>query len=177
MKRVAMAFGVWMVAACASAGEEPVPASAVAAPAIEGVSMEVKSWGKLVRGWQVAANGEAAYRSTRPAPSGNFHEYDVVTQRFSVPPEDFARLRALLAPAEAHAGQEVPCTTMMTDGHYGHVGWRRGGEEARVSFNVGCRSEDADRVMTAAFGADELVEGWAKDAPVTGVEEVRQPSR
>lgn len=163
-----------LLAACAPAAvAELAPA---AAPANAAIAFERKSWGKPVASWQVSADGEGRYTVSRDAPSGNFREYDLVTKRFSVAPQDYARLGALLAPAEAQAGRDVSCEVTITDLPYGTVRWERPGGPAELRYNLGCQSEEAKRVHSALYEASRLVEGWAADAPVADVEEVREPA-
>lgn len=173
MRPILILAAAAVLSACAPAATAgPAPAAGAGAT----IAFERKSWGKPRASWQVSPDGEGRYTVSRDAPSGNFREYDLVTKRFSAGAEGYARLAALLAPVEAHAGAGFECEITVTDMPYGTIRWARAAGEAELRYNLGCQSDAAQRVHGALYEADKLVAGWAADAPVSEVEEVREPA-
>lgn len=169
MRPILISACALLAASCATAGATPPDGT-------EAIAFERKSWGKPINAWQVGADGEGRYTFSRKAPSGKFRDYDLVTKRISVGPQGYAELERILRPAEAAAGSELPCERRITDLPYGTVRWEKDAAAAELRYDVGCQSEEAGRVISALVEADKLVEGWAADAPVADVEEVREPT-
>lgn len=167
-----------LAAACAVPAPAPPVQTAPAATRPAGemrIAMDILSWGKLTRRWEVDGSGNGIFQTTRDVPGGGFRDYDVLTRNFAVGPEAFARLRESLRPAEAFAGRPLDCELLVTDGPYGSVTWTGTERPGSVHYTLGCSSKQADAVQDVIFAAEALVATWAKDAPVAGVEEVREP--
>lgn len=174
--RFLFAVAALLAGGCAT----PVATAPVAAAAseVDLIRMETNSWGRPISSWQMDRRGEGEYREARPAPSGNFHEYDLVTKRFQAGPDGFLRLRDLLRPAEQFAAGEGPdCGSQVTDLPYGEAVWVGGGAERTVRFNLGCQGRDAVRMNEALGAAETQIREWAARAPITDIREIRQPSR
>lgn len=140
----------------------------------EPIAMTRKSWGKPVAEWRIAPSGEGWFKSTRQA--GGFFDYDILTRRFSAGPDAYARLGALLGPAEGYVGRDLPCETRVTDAPYGTVTWGEGEAARQLRYDSGCMGAEAGGVMSALKAAEDFAEGLAAGAPIESVEEVRQPS-
>lgn len=174
--RFVLAVAALLAGGCSAS--TAAPSRPAAEPEVELIRMETNSWGRPVSSWQVDSQGEGEFREARPAPSGNFHEYDLVTKRIRAGADGFVRLRGLLRPAERFAAGEGPdCGMRATDLPYGGATWIGGGAERSVRFDLGCQGPEAVRMNEALGAAESLVREWAAGAPVDSVSEVRQPAR
>lgn len=135
-----------------------------AAPAPNRIEMEVRSWGRPMSRWSIAADGKGSL--TLPEP-GVFDARELVTRRFDVGAAGFSEIAALLGDAERRTGQQLPCTERITDFPYGEVRWLRGAEPAvKLDFDRGCRDADTQPVLAALERADKRIADWARSAPV-----------
>lgn len=150
---------------------------AAAPPPADSLSLEMSSWGKPVFDWTVNRSGLSTYTVSRPAPSGNFRDYDVVTRAFRVSRGDFVRIETLLAPGRRFAGRTMACDARATDFPYGRIAWKAAGRSSELKFDLGCRSAETGPVHAGLKSAQDLVERLAAKAPIVEVREVREGSR
>ncbi|MGA9580656.1 MAG: hypothetical protein WBR13_01645 [Allosphingosinicella sp.] len=162
---------VAMLGGCAAAE----PEGAQPAPAARSLSFEANSWGKPLSAWTLESSGRGRYTESKAAPSGNFRDYDLVTRSFVANPGDYRRIEALLAPARAYAGADLPCKLTVTDMVYGKVRWSGPAGEQEVAYNLGCTSEAVTPLYKGFSQAQNLVEQLAEAGQVVGTEEVREP--
>jgi hypothetical protein len=150
---------------------------AASAPPADSLSLKMSSWGKPLFDWTVNRSGLSSYTASRPAPSGNFREYDLVTRSFRISPADFRRLEKLLAPARRFAGRTMACDERATDFPYGRIAWKASGRTSELGFDLGCRSAQTGPVHSGLKSAHDLVERLAARAAIVDLREVREGSR
>jgi len=155
---------------CAASPPEPAPPSLAG----RGLSFEANSWGKPLSAWTIHASGRGRYTESKGAPSGNFRDYDLTTRAFEVSPADYRQVEALLAPARAHAGVQLPCEQTATDQVYGKVRWTEPAGAREVSFNLGCTSKAVTPIYEGFSRAQKLVERLARAGTVVETREVRE---
>jgi hypothetical protein len=148
-----------LLAAALLPGCAAPPPPGDSAPAATGIAMDRNSWGRPVARWTIDAMGKGSY--TVPEPDV-FNADRLVTRGFSVGPAGFAELRALLAPAEAQAGRDLPCGERITDQYYGTVRWGA----AALRYDAGCRNPAAVRLVAALEQAERRVADWAAHGPI-----------
>ena len=163
MRRIVLAVAALLVSGCATVAAEVPPG--------EPVAMKRSSWGKPLAEWRIEPSGQGWFKASRAAEPKGFFNYDLVTRRFSAGPDAYRRVAALLEPARAFAGRDIPCESRATDLPYGTVSWG----ESQLTYDSGCMGADAGRVIDALKAAEDHVESLAADAPIADVEEVRQP--
>lgn len=192
------AAALLLTSACAAVPAQPTaPGAAASLGEVDSIAMGTFSWGKPVSEWRIDRSGEGTYTVSERAPSGDFHEYDLVVRRIMAGPEDFARLREVLRGAERYAydpteeihtgngnverrrsrtgRSRLECETVYTDAAYGQLTWEHGGLTSAVGYNFGCQSAAANAVHRQLAEAERLVESWAASAPITERREVRVP--
>lgn len=163
---------------CAASGPEP----ARSVPAARSLSFEANSWGKPLSAWTLESTGRGRYTESTKAGGGNFRDYDLlmfrdydlVTRSFGMDPADYRRVEALLAPARAHAGADLPCDQKITDQVYGKIGWTGPSGTEEFSFDVGCTSKAATPIYEGISQAQKLVEQLARRGTVVETREVRE---
>jgi hypothetical protein len=166
-----------VLAAAALAGcslERPEPDIAPV-PALRSISVEMSSWGKPITSWTIGRDGEGRYAFSRGLAVGSFHDYDLVTKRFTISTADFAKVEALLAGARAYAGGEIPCSPQISDQIYGRIGWSEGGEPLGVEFDFGCVSPTAETIYRQLNDAHALVKALGEAGDTVQESEVREP--
>ena len=159
-----------MLGGCATQAPEPAPAPAPAAS----LSFEANSWGKPLSAWTIDSAGRGRYTASKPAPSGNFRDYDLLTRSFEASPADYRRVEALLAPARPHAGRDLPCEQTVTDQVYGKVRWTAPGGEWEVAYNLGCTSREVAPIYEGFAKAEKLVARLAEGGTVVETRQVRE---
>ncbi|HYD37278.1 MAG TPA: hypothetical protein VEA60_06670 [Allosphingosinicella sp.] len=151
--------------------------SPAAAEPPDSLSIEASSWGKPLFDWTANRSGLSSYTESRDAPSGKFHDYDLVTRVFRVSKADYRRLAALVAPARRHAGGSMKCDERATDLPYGRIIWKTGTGTIQLPFDLGCRSAQTAQVHAGLQAAQDLMERLAARAPIVTVREIREGRR
>jgi hypothetical protein len=143
-----------------------------AAPAqqAETISGNVRSWGKVLKAFEIDPSGEVRY--TVAEQDGGFHDYWLVTRRAQAGGEAYRKVSTLTAEARALNGKSWDCTTGPTDGPYGELRW--GGEH--IDFNSGCIAPETDTVSAAIHDGLALAAEWAEKGEVVS-REWKGPSR
>jgi len=168
--RIAIIVAAALGGSAAPAAEprpQPVP--------VQSLSFEASSWGKPLSAWTIERSGRGRYTASKAAPSGNFHEYDLVTRSFEIGAADYGRIETLLAPARAHAGAGLPCELSITDQVYGKVRWTGPAGVQEVAFNLGCVSKEVAPLYENFWQAEKLVESLAHSGSVVETREIRAP--
>lgn len=164
-----------LAASCAPVAQEGAAPAALlaAASAPNAIEMETTSWGKPVIAWRIDGAGAGTYRTAEDVPGGDFYRYKVVTRRFAAGADGFARLAALLAPLQrpepkADCGNEI-----VTDAASTTVHWLRAAGTVKTALYHGDLCAAARPGLARVNEAHALVARWAKDAPVSMVEDVK----
>jgi len=139
--------------------------------------MEVKSWGRPAFHWHVDGEGNGTFIEAKQVSEGGFGDYDLMPRPAAAGRDGYARLHALLQPAEQYAGLPLPCVSRATDQPYGSVSWRDGVTARTLIFDSGCDPAGAADAYKALFLARDLVRNWVKDVPEKKVQEVRSTNR
>lgn len=148
------------------------PAAVDSARASGTIAVEVKSWGHPVASWSI----DAAGNGRRSVPEPGVHNAErIVTRGFAAGPAGFARIRALLAPARARAGNDLPCAQRLTDMHYGTVRWEGPRGTAALAFDSGCRDAPTRALVERIEQADAAVAAWAAAGPVVETRKTENP--
>ncbi|MFL6733085.1 MAG: hypothetical protein ACJ8EY_00120 [Sphingomicrobium sp.] len=138
--------------ACAPVQTQAAPAGAP----LNGVSVEVKSWGATLRKWSVDASGNVEHVKSEQIGSDRGH-YNLLTRRLTLSPEQRSALNAAVVQVETQLALPEGCENMLTDGPYGTITWNRGTEQ-KLPFSANCmKGRDYD-LASAIFAADELVD-------------------
>lgn len=130
----------------------------------ESIGGDVRSWGKIVKSFEVTPQGEVRY--TIAEQDGGFFEYWLVTRRARPGSEAYRKIAGLTAKARALAGKPWKCGPGATDGPYGEL--RHGA--ARVGFNSSCTAAETDTVAAAIHDSLALADEWAKGGEIVGRE-------
>lgn len=140
-------FSALALFGCATA-----PATPPADDAVE-ISLVVSSAGYPVEQWTVRANGEATLSTV---PSTEPPSAPPVTSSATVTAEQFAQLRAAMAPLRRYVGVQLPCPGMMYDAPSARIRWvGPDAAAAEVSIYMGCSDTPARREFFDAFEAGE----------------------
>jgi hypothetical protein len=142
-----------------------IGSAAQAAPEADQVSMATYSWGRLLSGWTLHADGSGTFK-TGNAASHDFNDRTVVAKGLPAAPGRYDQVLALLRAAEPYTVKRLPCTVQATDGPYGEVSWRLRGVTRKLNVQHGCASTVADKVYDQLGAAQSLVANWAAGAPV-----------
>jgi len=135
------------------------------APEADQVSMATYSWGRLLSGWTLRADGSGTFKTSQAA-SNDFNNRAVVAKGLPAAAGRYDQVLALLRAAEPYADKPLACTVQATDGPYGEISWRRGGVTRKLNVQYGCQSKQADKVYDQLGAAQGLVAKWAANAPV-----------
>jgi hypothetical protein len=158
----ALAGAAFAAACVGSAGGAPnAPAAG-----LDEVSMATSSWGRLMAGWTLDADGTGKYQTVKQT-GAKFGDYLIVTRRLNAGPRGFARVVSLMQLAETHAGKPLDCRIEITDQPYAEIVWRTGSQTRKLDVNFGCVSPEAKRVYDSLDAAQSLVAKWAAAAPAT----------
>lgn len=145
--------------------------AAAPAPRIESIAMETNSRGTPVSSWRISSDGAGEYLYRRPVPGGSPDEADLVTKRFQVGREGFARIVELVGPVLR--GREIGCGGNRTfDLPYGNISWQADGQARTISFDLGCRSGSARRAHEQLHDAERTIADWVRDGPEAGVRRI-----
>lgn len=162
--KVLVAFPL-LLAACASVPmSRPQSQSSAAAGkvSVEMIAFRVSSWGKVASEWTIEANGAATYTHAEGPGFGT----RLVTRKFDAGPPGFARIRALLVPAERMAGAQPECGERWSDFPYGSVRWHIGLIEQAIAFDLGCKNPGLKPVHDALGAAEKQMADWSKTGEV-----------
>jgi hypothetical protein len=170
MRKSILAVAALGLCAAAAAGQGKNPPRA----ALESLSFESSSWGKPLSAWTIDSSGRGRHTASRAVPSGGFRDYDLITRSFDAGPSGYRRVEALLRPARAYAGAELPCRMEITDMVYGKVRWQGRGGARQVSFNLGCTSKAVAPLYGGFARADKLVERLAQAGRIVETRQVRE---
>lgn len=126
-----------------------------AADDVTAINFGVSSWGHTQEQWTVTASGEATLAMAPPdAP----FDAEMAASAGRISPEDFARLRAAIAPMQRYVGVELPCTNMIYDAPSLTLHWvRADATEARVGYYMGCSETPQRREIAAAMAAADRI--------------------
>ena len=155
--------GFAMVRAALAAPGDPPSAGAPTATA-DRIKMESYSWGRLLWRWTINADGSGEFTSA--APKSNDNRSGAVTRHWNPSPSRYEKMVELLSPLEPYAGKKLPCVQAISDLPYGNLTWTHGGSDRVVSFDLGCRSTEADKLYDDMGATFSLVSQWAASAPV-----------
>lgn len=169
----ALALSATLLTAAAAAAA-PAPSTVRTAADPDQVSMSTSSWGKPIARWTIRPDGSGEVATSKQV-SKDFTDFVVVTRRLDAAPGRYDRIIGLLRVAEPYAGKSLPCGPRMTDAPYGEVSWRREGVTRALSVDYGCQSAEAIRVLDQLDAAQNLVAGWAANAPVISEDKPRAP--
>lgn len=151
MTRLARSLTI-ILSAFALFGCATAPATPPEDDAVE-VSLVISSWGYPVEQWTARANGEATLSmvaSSEP-PSA-----PPVTSRATITPEQFARIRAAMAPLRRYVGVQLPCPGIMHDAPSARISWvGPDAATAEASIYMGCSDTPARREFFDAFEVGE----------------------
>jgi hypothetical protein len=140
-----------------------------ASPAFPVIAMERLSWGHAVASWSIDPAGTGRY--TAPAPGGM-----LVTRSFAAGPAGYARLRRLLAGAEALRGPDPRCSKRIYDLEYGRITWTPpAGPPRQLNFDHGCPYIAAPHATRQIGRAADLVADWAANGPILESRKVENP--
>ena len=170
-----MRAAIIILAALGGCGAPAAQSQRQPAGVAESLSFEANSWGKPLSAWTIESSGQGRYTASKDAPSGDFHEYDLVTRSFTVSPADYRRVDALLRPARAYAGAKLPCELTVTDQVYGKARWQAAGGGEEIAFNLGCTSKEVAPLYENFWQAQKLVESLAGAGTIVETKEIRQP--
>jgi hypothetical protein len=140
-------------------------AQAAPAPQADQVSMATYSWGRLLSGWVLHADGSGTFK-TGAAASQDFNDRTVVAKGLPAAAGRYDQVLVLLRAAEPYAIKRLPCTVQATDGPYGEVAWRHRGVTRKLNVQYGCESKVANKLYDQLGAAQRLVTSWAASAPV-----------
>lgn len=147
--------------------DEHSDSKATSAVIVDQISMESYSWGRLSWKWAINSDGSGELTSTTSR-SNNSSDRVAVVKHWGASPGRYEKIRDMLAPAKAYAGKTLPCSLAITDLPYGNVAWRHGDSKQALSFDLGCRSDEANKLygqMRAAYG---LISTWSAEDSTTG---------
>ncbi|WP_395644692.1 hypothetical protein [Terricaulis sp.] len=146
-RSLTVVFSAVLLFGCATAPAAPTEDDAVE------ISLVISSWGYPVEQWTARANGEA---TLAVVPSTEPPSAPPVRSSATITPEQFARLRAAMAPLRRYVGVQLPCPDMMYDAPSGSVRWTGpDAATAEVSIYMGCSDTPARREFFDAFEAGE----------------------
>ena len=156
-----------------------IPASAAAKdPAFplagpwDSVAFELKSWGRPVVSWNLSSTGAGLLTDTVTPEGAGFGRYDLVWHQLNVGAEDYARLATILHRLPFPAPAYDKCEQRATDFPYGALTLKQGSTAVTLDFNMGCDDADYQAYVDTLKAASDLVETWAKAAPVVRTEQV-----
>lgn len=149
---------VLLIGACAS----PPPARPPAGVAVEAIRLRISSWGKPVSEWQIQAGGQATYAHAEGPGLGT----RLVTHKFDAGRQGFARIRALLGPAEAVTGAQPECGERWTDFPYGSITWSQGVADKMLAFDLGCKNPSLKPIHEAMGAAEKQMADWSKNGQI-----------
>ena len=158
-----------LLTACSVDAKEGAVGKAQAAPAYETIAFEIKSWGHVIRSWDVGADGTVRHVKIDGSP---FADHRLEHRTFAVEPADFARLATLAAALPSPAPDRDQCRERATDLPYGTLRLSRGNKEVEIAFDSGCLDAPYKAFIEQLIGMDELVGGWVGQRPADSVEEV-----
>lgn len=130
-------------------------------PALDRIELRISSWGKIYSDWRIAPDGTGVYTHADGPGLGT----RLVTRKIDAGPQGFARIRALLAPAERAAGAKMECGERWTDFPYGSASWIAGPSKvSTVStvFDLGCKNPALKPIHDAVGNANKQMESWSK---------------
>ncbi|MDG2533555.1 hypothetical protein P6144_07855 [Sphingomonas sp. HITSZ_GF] len=147
-----------LLAACAPRApvEAPAPVS------VEMIEFRVSSWGKPVSEWRIQPSGAATYTHAEGPGLGT----RLVTRKFDAGPQGFARIRTLLAPAEAVIGAQPECGERWTDFPYGSIRWYTGLIQQGIAFDLGCKNPRLTPIHDAVGAAEKQMADWSKTGQI-----------
>jgi hypothetical protein len=146
------------------------PPEAASSP--DGFAFEVKSWGALVHGWAIAADGSGT-SVTRVSPSGSpWPPYTLEHRRFALTSRQLADLRTLAGEIPRPVPTDDKCESRMTDAAYGTLSLVEGGETNALAFYGGCFDAYYAPFLDKVKAIDALVMAASEKAPVGRREEV-----
>ena len=132
------------------------------------VTLEARSWGRILSGWSVGPEGEGAWY-TRENEDGTlvpFGPYRITYRSFDAGPAGAAALAGQLVALPDPVPDFAACENFMTDQVYGILRVTRGASTAETAWNEGCMDSDYAAFMDRLRAANTLVESWAASAPV-----------
>ena len=133
------------------------------------IAFEIKSWGHVIRGWNVSADGTVRHVKIDGSP---FADHRVEHREFAVDAAAYARLAALAAALPSPRLDRNQCEERATDLPYGTLHLSRGKQQEEIAFDSGCLDAPYQAFMDQLMGMDELVGGWVGQRPADSVEEV-----
>jgi hypothetical protein len=157
-----------LLAACSSSqvGAQLAPA---AGPAYRAIAFEVRSWGHVIKSWEVDADGAVRHVKIDGSP---FADHRLEHRDFAVDAAAYARLAALAAELPTPRPDRDQCKERATDLPYGTLRLTGGKGEEAVAFDSGCLDARYRAFIDQLLAMDDLVGGWAAQQPVDSVEEV-----
>jgi hypothetical protein len=157
-----------LLAAC-SADQAGAQGSPAASPAFRTIAFEVNSWGHLIRGWEVQADGTVRHVKIDGSP---FADHRLEHRNFAVDAAAFARLAEIAAALPTPRPDRAECKERATDMPYGTLRLSYGKGEEAVSFDSGCLDAPYRAFLDKLLTMDDLVGGWAAGRPADSVENV-----
>ena len=169
--RLLVALGGLALASCATAQAQD--AAEARGHDWDRVSMEAKSWGRMVSGWSIGKSGTGGWwvRENSDGSLTPYGAYSVTYHSFDAGPEGFARVREALADIPNPAPEASDgCENFMTDAVYGTVRVTQQATTIETAWNEGCMDDDYVAFMSKLRAANELVESWGKAGTVQRTE-------
>ena len=156
-----------LASAALLAGCAPTPRPVAPAP-LTAIAFHVSSWGRPVSSWTIAPDGSGSYTHAEGPGFGT----RLVTRKVDAGAQGFARIRALLAPAERAAAAPPGCGQRWTDFPYGAAVWTGAAGKAEIPFDLGCKNPALKPIHEALQAAGNQMQTWSKAGQVIEDKEI-----
>lgn len=142
----------------------------------DGVSFELKSWGRPVVSWNISPGGAGLLTETITPEGAEFGRYDLVSHQLNVGRENYGKLASIIRRLPFPAPAYSACEERATDLPYGTLTVKQGSTQVTLDFNVGCQDAAYQGYVATLKQASDLVEAWAKASPIVRTEQIGLPA-